>query len=67
MIALLDYGAGNIRSVHKALAAAGGEVELVFDPARLGEARAVVLPGVGAFDDCVNAMQRQRWKKGSGL
>ena len=59
MIALLDYGAGNVRSVQKALVAAGGEVSLVASPTGLREAAAVVLPGVGAFDDCVNAMQRQ--------
>ena len=59
MIALLDYGAGNLRSVEKALRFAGAEVELMQAPDRVREAAAVVLPGVGAFDDCVNAMQRQ--------
>lgn len=59
MIALLDYGAGNVRSVQKALAAAGGEVRLVAEPDAVARADAVVLPGVGAFDDCVNAMQAQ--------
>ena len=59
MIALLDYGAGNVRSVQKALMAAGGEVRLVASPEEVAVADAVVLPGVGAFDDCVNAMQRQ--------
>lgn len=59
MIALLDYGAGNVRSVQKALTAAGGAVELVARPEGVAAADAVVLPGVGAFDDCVNAMQAQ--------
>ena len=59
MIALLDYGSGNLRSVHKALLAAGAEVRLVKRPAEIGDARGLVLPGVGAFDDCINAMQRQ--------
>jgi glutamine amidotransferase len=59
VIALLDYGAGNVRSVQKALTAAGGEVRLVASPEEVARADAVVLPGVGAFDDCVNAMQRQ--------
>ena len=59
MIALLDYGAGNVRSVQKALTAAGGEVALVASPEEVARADAVVLPGVGAFDDCVNAMQQQ--------
>ena len=59
MIALLDYGAGNVRSVHKALIAAVGDVQLVSTPDKVMLADAVVLPGVGAFDDCMNAMQRQ--------
>lgn len=59
MIALLDYGAGNVRSVQKALTSAGGEVQLVASPDEVARADAIVLPGVGAFDDCVNAMQRQ--------
>ena len=59
MIALLDYGAGNLRSVEKALRFVGAEVELMQTPDRVKDAAAVVLPGVGAFDDCVNAMQRQ--------
>ena len=59
MIALLDYGAGNLRSVEKALRFVGGDVRLVQSPDGMKNASAVVLPGVGAFDDCVNAMQRQ--------
>jgi len=59
MIALVDYGAGNVRSVQKALSAAGGDVRLVSTPDKVAQADAVVLPGVGAFDDCINAMQRQ--------
>jgi imidazole glycerol-phosphate synthase subunit HisH len=59
MIALLDYGSGNLRSVHKALLAAGADVRLATRPPEIGDARGLVLPGVGAFDDCINAMQRQ--------
>lgn len=59
MIALLDYGSGNLRSVHKALLAAGADVRLAMSPGEIGDARGLVLPGVGAFDDCINAMQRQ--------
>lgn len=59
MIALIDYGAGNLRSVYKALLHVGADVEVVTRPEGLREAAAVVLPGVGAFDDCLNALCRQ--------
>lgn len=59
MLALLDYGSGNIRSVERALVAAGADVRRVSTPEGLGDAHGVVLPGVGAFDDCLNALQRQ--------
>jgi glutamine amidotransferase len=59
MIALLDYGSGNLRSVHKALLKAGAQVRLVQTPGEIGDARAMVLPGVGAFDDCINALRKQ--------
>ncbi len=59
MIALLDYDSGNIRSVEKALRHVGADVVRTRTPEALRQARAVVLPGVGAFDDCMNAMQRQ--------
>ncbi len=59
MIALLDYGSGNLRSVEKALVKAGANVQVTTAPGLLKEARAAVLPGVGAFDDCIGAMQRQ--------
>jgi len=59
MLALLDYGAGNIRSVEKALHAAGAEVLRTGSASDLSKARGLVLPGVGAFDDCLNALHRQ--------
>lgn len=59
VIALIDYGAGNVHSVHKALEFVGARVRRVSDPEELGGAAAVVLPGVGAFDDCLHALQRQ--------
>lgn len=59
MIALIDYGAGNLKSVHKALLHLGAEVEVLSRPDRVAEAHAMVLPGVGAFDDCLNTLQRQ--------
>ena len=59
MIALLDYGSGNLRSVQKALLKVGAEVRLVKRPEEMAEAHAAVLPGVGAFDDCIHALDRQ--------
>jgi imidazole glycerol-phosphate synthase subunit HisH len=59
VIALIDYGSGNLRSVHKALLKVGADVRLVQHPREMAEARAAVLPGVGAFDDCINALRKQ--------
>jgi imidazole glycerol-phosphate synthase subunit HisH len=59
VIALIDYGSGNLRSVQKALMKVGADVSVVRKPEELDHAAAVVLPGVGAFDDCVNALQKQ--------
>ena len=64
MIALLNYESGNIRSVEKALKKVGADVRIVTTPEEIKDARAVVLPGVGAFDDCLNAMQKQRLLEG---
>ena len=59
MIALLDYGSGNLRSVEKALRKVGADVRVTTRPEGMKDARGAVLPGVGAFDDCITAMQRQ--------
>lgn len=48
MIAIIDYGAGNIRSIEKALEHVGARVQVTDDPAVVAAARAVVLPGVGS-------------------
>jgi len=59
VIALLDYGSGNLRSVHKALLKVGAQVRIAREPSEMLGAKAVVLPGVGAFDDCIQALNRQ--------
>jgi glutamine amidotransferase len=59
VIALLDYGSGNLRSAQKALLKAGADVRVVKSPKEIGDTRAMVLPGVGAFDDCINALRKQ--------
>ncbi len=60
VIALIDYGSGNLRSVHKALIKAGGDVRVVKSPNEMADAHAAVLPGVGAFDDCIQALDKQK-------
>lgn len=59
MIALIDYGAGNLKSVEKALAKVGADVRIFKNSDGFENAQGIVLPGVGAFDDCVNALRHQ--------
>jgi glutamine amidotransferase len=56
-IAVLDYGSGNLHSVSRALAHAGGEPVVTRDPARVAVAEALVIPGVGHFGHCVRAIR----------
>ena len=53
MIAIIDYGMGNLRSVHKAFEAVGHQAVVTRDLHVIGDASHVVLPGVGAFGDCM--------------
>ena len=59
MIAVADYGVGNLASVKKAFAAVGAEAELVADPDALARADAIVLPGVGNFGHCAREFRRR--------
>jgi len=52
-VALFDYGSGNLRSAHRALERAGGEVELTSDLDAARRAEGLVVPGVGAFAACM--------------
>jgi glutamine amidotransferase len=52
-VAIVDYGMGNLRSVQKAFERLGHAAEVTRDAGRIGEAPAVVLPGVGAFGACM--------------
>jgi len=52
MIAIIDYGIGNLRSVEKAFLHVGGDARLTADPAVVRAAHGVVVPGVGAFGAC---------------
>ena len=62
----MDYGSGNLRSVHRALMQVGAKVRLAQRPEELADAVGAVLPGVGAFDDCINAMRKQELLEASG-
>jgi glutamine amidotransferase len=55
-VAVIDYDAGNTLSVTRALEKVGARVDLTADPERVARADAVVLPGVGAFGDCVRKL-----------
>jgi glutamine amidotransferase len=57
VVGVVDYGSGNLRSVCKALEAAGAEVSLVTSAAMLDPLAAVVVPGVGAFGDCARNLR----------
>ena len=56
MIAIFDYGAGNLRSVQNTLGALGWEYQLVRDAAGLGAAGKIILPGVGHFGQMMRAL-----------
>ena len=57
MIAIIDYDAGNIKSVEKALLALGEEVIVTSDAGQILEADGVILPGVGAFGDAMEKLK----------
>ena len=57
LIAVLDYGIGNLRSAQKALEHVGADARLTADPGLVREAAGVVLPGVGAFGRCMTALR----------
>lgn len=58
MIAIIDYGAGNLKSVQKALDALGHENQITSDPQTIEEAERILLPGVGAFGDAMKNLVR---------
>ncbi|HEY2070484.1 MAG TPA: imidazole glycerol phosphate synthase subunit HisH [Rhizomicrobium sp.] len=58
LVALIDYGSGNLRSAEKALARAGAtNIAVTADPDMVARAERIVLPGVGAFADCMNGVK----------
>lgn len=59
MLAIIDYQMGNLRSVQKGFERVGHAAEITSDPAVLDKADKIVLPGVGAFEDCMNELRRR--------
>jgi imidazole glycerol-phosphate synthase subunit HisH len=60
MIAILDYGVGNLRSVEKAFAAVGAQAIVTNDAGAIRAAAKLVLPGVGAFGECARQLRASR-------
>lgn len=58
MIAVVDYGMGNIRSVEKGLIKVGADARITSDPKVIADAKGIVLPGVGAFRDCMKNLDK---------
>ena len=57
LVAVLDYGIGNLHSARKALETMGADARLTDDPGVVADADGVVLPGVGAFGACMDALR----------
>jgi glutamine amidotransferase len=58
MIAIIDYGMGNLRSVQKGFERVGFQAEVTREASKISAARGVVLPGVGAFQACMENLRR---------
>lgn len=58
MIAIIDYGMGNLRSVQKGFERVGCQAQVTREASKIAAARGVVLPGVGAFHACMENLQR---------
>ncbi|HSP29804.1 MAG TPA: imidazole glycerol phosphate synthase subunit HisH, partial [Ilumatobacteraceae bacterium] len=57
LLAVLDYGIGNLHSAQKSLEHEGADARLTSDPDLIAAADGVVLPGVGAFGACMDALR----------
>ncbi len=57
MIAIIDYGSGNLHSVQKAVAVSGGDMLVTENPEEILGASKIIIPGVGAFADCMKGLE----------
>lgn len=60
-VSLLDYGAGNVRSVRNAILAAGFEIDEITDPSQILQAKAIIFPGVGAFGSAMRVLKEKKF------
>jgi glutamine amidotransferase len=60
-IGVIDYGMGNLRSVEKALVSVGARVRVISSAREVREAKAIVLPGVGAFGQAVDRLKSKSY------
>ena len=60
-VSLLDYGAGNVRSLLNALAALGCEADAITTPEEIAAAEVLVFPGVGSFGKCMEVLHERGW------
>jgi glutamine amidotransferase len=63
MIGIIDYGAGNLRSVGKALEYLGEKPKITNDPKEISNFEAIILPGVGSFGAAMDSIKRQKLDK----
>ena len=61
MIAIIDYGMGNLRSVEKALQSLGAKSSIISSPCPRKHYQGIILPGVGAFGDAMTNLRREGW------
>jgi imidazole glycerol-phosphate synthase subunit HisH len=60
-VSVIDYGIGNLYSVQRAFEKAGAQVTLISNPSEIKNAPRLVLPGVGAFSDCMTTLKRREF------
>jgi glutamine amidotransferase/cyclase len=58
-VSLLDYGAGNVRSVRNAILACGYEIEDITEPSQIAEAKAIIFPGVGSYGSAMKVLKEK--------
>ena len=58
-VSLLDYGAGNVRSVRNAITAAGYEIEDITSPSQINDAKVIIFPGVGSYRSAMSVLKEK--------